>query len=367
MALPITVPYTFGNATTAIPLSNLDSDYATVYQAVNGIGNGSVALANVTITGGTVSNVSGVVPTPFTANGVVYASTTSALATGSALQFNGTILGLGSTPSVWFNDYRTIQLAGSASLSGRTSQTGWVQLMSNVFRDSSANYLYNGTGPASDYRMVDNACYWYQAPSGTAGNPITFNQAMTLDSSGSLLVGGTSQADVNANGGFYVSPNSRNTYTVTSHLSGASSGSYYAYFFYANSNIGSITQNGTTGVLYNLTSDYRLKNNQEVLTGAKDFVMALKPKKWQWWDGSGEGVGFVAHEFMEVAKYSGHGEKDAVETVEIKDEEGNVTGTEQRPIYQAIQPSSSEVMANLVAFIQELSAKVTALEAKLGV
>ena len=90
MALPITVPYTFGNATTAIPLSNLDSDYATVYQAVNGIGNGSVALANVTITGGTVSNVSGVVPTPFTANGVVYASSTSALATGSGITYNGT-------------------------------------------------------------------------------------------------------------------------------------------------------------------------------------------------------------------------------------------------------------------------------------
>ena len=55
MALPITVPYTFGTATTAIPLSNLDSDYATVYQAVNGIGNGSVALANVSITSATVS------------------------------------------------------------------------------------------------------------------------------------------------------------------------------------------------------------------------------------------------------------------------------------------------------------------------
>jgi len=69
---------------------------------------------------------------------------------------------------------------------------------------------------------------------------------------------------------------------------------------------------------------------------------------------------------MEVAKYSGHGEKDAFETIEIKDEDGNVTGTEERPVYQSIQPSSSEVMANLVAYIQELSAKVTALEAKVG-
>jgi hypothetical protein len=55
MALPITIPYTFGSATTAIPLSNLDSDYQTVYYAVNGLGNGSVSLANVSITGGTAS------------------------------------------------------------------------------------------------------------------------------------------------------------------------------------------------------------------------------------------------------------------------------------------------------------------------
>lgn len=51
MALPITVPYTFGNATAAIPLTNLDSDFTTITNAVNGIGNGTVALANANITG----------------------------------------------------------------------------------------------------------------------------------------------------------------------------------------------------------------------------------------------------------------------------------------------------------------------------
>jgi hypothetical protein len=101
-----------------------------------------------------------------------------------------------------------------------------------------------------------------------------------------------------------------------------------------------------------LTSDYRLKNNAVALTGAKDFVMALQPKKWQWWDGSGEGVGFIAHEFMEVAKYSGNGKKDAVDS-------------DGKPVYQSIQPSSSEVMANLVSFIQEQQALITALKARI--
>jgi hypothetical protein len=160
------------------------------------------------------------------------------------------------------------------------------------------------------------------------------------------------------------------------HASGTSSGANYERFIYNASVIGSITQNGTTGVLYNLTSDYRLKNNPVALTGAKDFVMALQPKTWDWWDDSGKGVGFIAHEFMEVAKYSGNGEKDASHQEEyevtpaVKDEEGNITtpavmGTRTVADYQSIQPSSSEVMANLVAFIQEQQATITALTARI--
>ena len=56
MALPITVPFTFGNATTTQSLSSLDADFSTVYNAVNGIGNGTVSLSNVSITGGTIAN-----------------------------------------------------------------------------------------------------------------------------------------------------------------------------------------------------------------------------------------------------------------------------------------------------------------------
>jgi hypothetical protein len=57
MALPITIPYTFGSQTAPIPLSNLDTDFSVVVNAINGIGNGAVALSNVLITGGTISGV----------------------------------------------------------------------------------------------------------------------------------------------------------------------------------------------------------------------------------------------------------------------------------------------------------------------
>jgi hypothetical protein len=57
MALPITIPNTFQTANAAIPLSQLDNNFTTVVNAINGIGNGAESLANVVITGGTMNNV----------------------------------------------------------------------------------------------------------------------------------------------------------------------------------------------------------------------------------------------------------------------------------------------------------------------
>lgn len=58
MALPITIPNSFANAATSIPLSQLDQNFTVVKNAINGIGNGSESLSNVSITGGSISNVS---------------------------------------------------------------------------------------------------------------------------------------------------------------------------------------------------------------------------------------------------------------------------------------------------------------------
>ncbi len=55
MALPITIPNTFGGATVPIPLSQLDNNFSTVVNGINGIGNGTNSLANVSITGGTIN------------------------------------------------------------------------------------------------------------------------------------------------------------------------------------------------------------------------------------------------------------------------------------------------------------------------
>jgi hypothetical protein len=115
---------------------------------------------------------------------------------------------------------------------------------------------------------------------------------------------------------------------------------YHASFGENATQRGSITSNGTVTV-YNTTSDYRLKNNQAPLTGSGAFIDALQPKTWNWAQDGSKGVGFIAHEFAEVSPSSVTGEKDAI------DAEGN-------PVHQAMQASSAEVIANLVAEIQSL-------------
>jgi hypothetical protein len=48
------------------------------------------------------------------------------------------------------------------------------------------------TATAARYEIEGNVFKWFTAPSGTAGNAISFTQAMTLDASGQLGLGTTS-------------------------------------------------------------------------------------------------------------------------------------------------------------------------------
>jgi len=57
MALPVTIPYTFGTATTSIPLSQLDTDFSTIATALNGVSDGTSPLSNVSIVGGNISGL----------------------------------------------------------------------------------------------------------------------------------------------------------------------------------------------------------------------------------------------------------------------------------------------------------------------
>lgn len=164
-----------------------------------------------------------------------------------------------------------------------------------------------------------------------------------LKMSNSLLVGapnfgGTPGFSANANGSAYI------------HNAAQANGWAWITVGRDGVQLGSIAQTGTTGTVYNTTSDYRLKFQQKPLVNSGSFIDALAPKTWVWSDGS-PGTGFIAHEFQAVSPASVTGEKDAV------DDEG-------KPKYQAMQASSAEVMANIIAELQSLRLRVAQLESQ---
>jgi predicted heme/steroid binding protein len=99
-------------------------------------------------------------------------------------------LGLGVTPSAWDNTvFRGIQIGSNAPafLVGRTDSFSNVQLGVNAFFDGSWKYVSSNF--ATRYYQTAGFHAWETAPSGTAGNAISFTQAMTLDASGRLGIG----------------------------------------------------------------------------------------------------------------------------------------------------------------------------------
>jgi hypothetical protein len=103
-------------------------------------------------------------------------------------------LGLGVTPSAWTSGVKAFQVGLGASVFGSTASYNNTNLTANIFYNSGGSPIYQGTDFASFYQQVSGSHRWFNAPSGTAGNTITFTQAMTLDASGNLGIGQTSPA-----------------------------------------------------------------------------------------------------------------------------------------------------------------------------
>jgi len=110
-------------------------------------------------------------------------------------------LGLGVTPSAWASGWRTLQIGAGANFIGRTGVVNQLQLVANGYYNGT-NYIYQNTGEATQYFQTGGYHAWGIAASGTAGNAITFTQAMTLDASGNLGVGTTSPINNSGYGGF---------------------------------------------------------------------------------------------------------------------------------------------------------------------
>jgi hypothetical protein len=176
-----------------------------------------------------------------------------------------------------------------------------------------------------------------------------------IDSSGNLLVGKTSSS-VAANG-FVVQPSGNTTNVPLIACTGNSaSASYITWAIYSTSAGGYEYYVDYSGIVHStqatntLISDERLKENIRDIDTGLTAIKSLKPRIFDWKENKGANIknatGFIAQEFETVFP-------DSVGTSQAGED-----GIEYKNInYEKLVPT-------LVKAIQELSAKVTALEAK---
>jgi hypothetical protein len=259
-------------------------------------------------------------------------------------------LGLGVTPSAWSGVNPVFEFGGtgvSASLFQNGVNDTWFS--SNAFFNGTS-FIYKATGTATQYHQSGGQHRWFTAPSGTAGDAISFTQAMSLTAAGDLLVGQTSLSQTTV--GFSVTPSGIVSTAMAASTSAANSYHLYstgagAYRFY----VGLDGTINATSVVISAISDLRLKENVRDIEVGLDEIMALKPRRFDWKEGKGKDIkndrGFIAQEFEEVFP----------NMIDISKESG-----ENGETYKAIK--TSVLVPMLVKAIQELKSELDTLKNK---
>ena len=114
-----------------------------------------------------------------TANGVTYLNGSKVLTSGSALVFDGATLGVGVTPSSW--SLLTGLQVKNASLGAYLNRA---YVIANAYYNGGFKYIASDF--SSNYTQSGGIHSWFTAPSGTAGNAVTFTETMSINVNGGL-------------------------------------------------------------------------------------------------------------------------------------------------------------------------------------
>jgi hypothetical protein len=287
--------------------------------------------------------------TSFTSGGVVYASSSSALATGSALTFDGNTLALTGVQTITNSSGSTLVLdrtsnPGSLQLNFGGTQAGQIQAASG-----GGMIFFQGSSPTEGMRLTStglgigttspqnklqvkttvrpqfsvsydgttglyledstNSAWksWKLSTSFGNGSDLSFvqstntsgtptwaaNAAMTLDASGNLLVGTTDSSATSGNGLKVTSGsgNADSVSVVTGATTNAGLTTYQLYSTGAGAYRFYVGAGGTifaTSITISAISDQRLKENVRDIDTGLNAIMALKPRRFDWKDGKGQ-------------------------------------------------------------------------------
>jgi hypothetical protein len=312
-------------------------------------------------------------------------------------------LGLGVTPSAWVSTTNAIQLKESWAAISSDTNFGSLDLTNNAYQSATSTWNYRNNLVASRYRQVSGTHQFFTAPSGTAGNAISFTQAMTLTATGQLnlpggvissqgwqsngasyttagsifngvyapadniiaiATNGSERARIDSNGNLLVGTTSQENSSRLTVFTGSNAASFrtsastgsstgivcsrsgnngnVAEWKYSTTiTVGSVSVTATT-TTYNTSSDYRLKNITGPITNSGAYIDSLNPVEGTWKADGSAFVGLIAHEVQEASRTN------------------VATGVKDGEQMQGMDYSSAEIIANLIAEVKSLRARLAA-------
>lgn len=300
------------------PPANMNNAIRSLMAALKGWQGGTVAGDVLTVAGGGTGN------STYTNGQLLIGNTTGSTLTKATLTAGTGISITNGTGSI------TIASTGTAGVTTFNTRSGAVTLTSSdVTTALGATPVYTTTNQTVTGNKTFNGI------SGFNATPVT-NYSIAANVSGTS--GGAILATSTGTGG--------NLTPLTSQVSDTSTP--LQVFYYNATNVGTISTNGTA-TAYNTTSDRRLKTNIQPLTNSGAFIDAIQPRTFTWVGNNQADVGFIADELQQIVPSAVTGEQ-------------NATRPDGSPLYQGIDCSTPEMIANIIAELQSLRQRVAALE-----
>ena len=260
-------------------------------------------------------------------------------------------LGLGVTPSgTWGTQALMLGKSGASNPTYpfiASTDTQVLTIGSNSYWDGT-NWKAAFAGSAvtaAQQRIKYNEITWHVAAAVSQGTTQSFSQAMTLDSSGNLLIGRTTVPVTNTagvgiqNNGLIIAESSQTQGGLW--VNRITSDGNAVYFTRQNVLVGTISVTGSA-TAYNTSSDYRLKNITGPLTNSGAYIDSLNPVEGTWKESGSVFVGLIAHEVQEASRTK------------------VATGVKDGEEMQAMDYSNSELIANLIAEVKSLRQRLAA-------
>jgi hypothetical protein len=175
---------------------------------------------------------------------------------------------------------------------------------------------------------------------GTSPAGGTVAERMRINSAGQLCLGTTSSLN---GGGAKLSVQFAGSQGIFIATESQGAGQVLGFNYNITTNVGSVNITATT-TSYATSSDYRLKNVTGPITTSGAYIDSLNPVEGTWKVDGSTFIGLVAHEVQAVSR------------TEI------VNGEKDGEVMQAMDYSSAELIANLIAEVKALRMRVATLE-----